>query len=177
MRSGAFPLIIHLLLLTSAVFAEGEPATDTAAGEPPSPAVYQQYLRDAGLVVQVDEADPRRMFVDYAGERNDWRITVYPAEEWVFLSALIIEVPVETPLEENGSSRSLDVALVREALRRSFALPGYKYALHPDGRRLYLALDLPAALMDPQRLVDFLGELAAACEREAEVLLEASLGD
>lgn len=161
------PLSVVLLLLPSLAAAEPVEGgqTDTAAYRGACLAV----LDVAGLAVVEDAEDPRRWFVDYAGAENDWRITVYLDAETLFLSALILEAP---PGGEGEPPSLLDAETARLALRRSFDLPGYKYALHPDGRRLYLCRDLPRAAVDPDELPGLLAGLVAALDAEARVLSE-----
>ena len=166
-RSAAPVLLIAVLAAAAAA------TTPTADAAPPAPADYLRALEEAGLTVSSDPAEPRRLYVDYAGRRSDWRITVYLDEGRLFLSALLVELPA--PADGDTPPR-LGAALARRALERSFALAGYKYALHPDGRRLYLALDLPV-VVEPAALVGHLSELAATCEREAGLLLETPPGD
>lgn len=151
------PLLVALAVATQAEGPDG------------SPAAYRGALDAAGLAVVDDTDDPRRWFVDYEGAENDWRITVYLGDQTLFLSALILEAP---PGGEGEPPPVLDAGTARLALRRSFDLSDYKYALHPDGRRLYLCRDLPREAVGPDELPGLLAGLVAALDAEARVLRE-----
>ena len=149
MRSG-IRSALALLLLASIPLAAAESGDYTAA------------MDSAGLVYRHDPEAPGRWYVDFEGDENDWRVTVYRTPEHLYLTTLIWEN------REGG----IPTGMLRWALERNFDLPLVKFALDPTGTRLHLALDLRTSDTTPEAYLVVLDALVATAEREHALLRE-----